>query len=108
MSKATRWDAEVELQKKVAAALQKLGVDAFVQNTGGGVMCVEVPTPGGRPNGYAYWADHDGDGWGCDLSDENEGCIAVSADVVPSTASPDEVAAAIAAYHYDPARMEAC
>lgn len=66
MTDAMEWDDE-QRAELVAAELTKLGLSAYAQDTGGGIICVAVERAGG---GEILWGTADVT-WGAIVTDED-------------------------------------
>jgi len=57
---------ELGVMERVAQELEARGLNAYVQNTGGGMMCVIVEGPEGREGRWTAWGTA-GDTWGAEV-----------------------------------------
>lgn len=57
---------ELGVMERVAQELESRGLNAYVQNTGGGIMCVIVEGPEGRQGRWTAWGTA-GDTWGAEV-----------------------------------------
>ena len=86
-------EAEEELRVKeaVAEALRRRGLEAYTQDTGGGIVCVVV-----ERGGLVYYFGTAGITWGADVTRDEESVGSVSLDVPSDSRDAEAIADAIA------------
>lgn len=88
----TDMEAEEELRIKeaVAEALRRRGLEAYTQNTGGGIVCVVV-----EHGGLAYFFGTAGVMWGADVTRDEESVDSVNLNVLSDARDAEAIADAV-------------
>lgn len=79
------------VKEHVAGALRRRGLEAYAQDTGGGIVCVAV-----EHGGLVFWFGTAGTTWGADVTRDEESVDSVTLSVPSSERDSDVIADAIA------------